>query len=41
MQRMQQAQEIMGIIPYLMRGERVIDLAQARHCAWLREAASR
>lgn len=40
-QRMQQAQEIMGIIPYLMRGQRVIELAQARNCAWLREGLSR
>jgi hypothetical protein len=40
-QRMQQAQEIMGIMPHLMRGQRVIDLAQVRNCAWLREGLSR
>jgi hypothetical protein len=40
-QRMQQAQEMMGIMPYLMRGQRVIELAQARSCAWLQEGLSR
>ena len=40
-QRMQQAYEMMGIMPYFMRGQRVIDLAQARNCAWLREGSSR
>jgi len=35
-ERMQQAQEMMGIMPYLMRGQRVIELAQARSCAWVR-----
>lgn len=39
-QRMQEAQEMMGIMPQLMRGQRVIELAQARDCAWLREAMS-
>lgn len=37
-ERMQQAQEMMGIMPQLMRGQRVIELAQARNCEWLREA---
>jgi len=27
---------MMGIMPYLMRGQRVIELAQARSCAWVR-----
>ena len=40
-QRMQQAQEMMGIMPYLMRGQRVIDLAQARNCTWLPQGLSR
>lgn len=40
-QRMQEAQEVMGIMPYIMRGQRVIELAQARNCAWLREGSSR
>jgi hypothetical protein len=35
---MQQAQEMMSIVPQMMRGHRVIQLAQARDCAWLREA---
>lgn len=38
---MQQAQELIGIMPQLLRGQRVIELAQARDCAWLREASSR
>jgi hypothetical protein len=37
-ERMQQAQEMMGIMPQLMRGQRVIELAQARNCEWVREA---
>jgi hypothetical protein len=36
-ERMGQAQEMMGIMPQLMRGQRVIELAQARDCAWVRE----
>jgi hypothetical protein len=40
-QHMQQAQEMMGIMPQLMRGQRVIELAQARNCAWLGGAPSR
>jgi hypothetical protein len=39
-QRMQEAQEMMGIMPQLMRGQRVIELAQVRDCAWLRDAMS-
>ena len=39
-ERMQQAQEMMGIMPQLMRGQRVIELAQARDCEWLHEALS-
>jgi membrane protein involved in colicin uptake len=34
-QRMQQAQEMIGIMPAIMRGQRVIELAQARNCDWL------
>jgi hypothetical protein len=34
-QRMQQAQEMIGIMPHIMRGQRVIELAQARNCDWL------
>lgn len=40
-QRMQQSQEMMGIMPQIMRGARVMELAQARNCAWLRDALSR
>jgi hypothetical protein len=40
-QRMQQAQEMMGIMPQLMRGQRILELAQARNCAWVREGMSR
>jgi hypothetical protein len=40
-QRMQQAQELMGIMPHLMRGQRVIELAQARNCGWLQEGPPR
>ena len=32
-QRMQEAQEMMGSMPPLMRGQRVIELAQAWGCA--------
>ncbi len=35
---MQMAQEMMSIMPQMMRGNRVIQLAQARNCAWLAEA---
>ncbi|MFN2400233.1 MAG: hypothetical protein ABR543_16585 [Gemmatimonadaceae bacterium] len=38
---MQQAQEMMPVMPQLMRGQRVIELAQARDCAWLREGLAR
>ena len=34
-QRMQQAQEMIAIMPQMMRGQRVIELAQARNCDWL------
>jgi hypothetical protein len=34
-QRMQQAQEMIGIMPQMMRGQRVIELAQARNCDWM------
>lgn len=34
-QRMQQAQEMIGIMPQIMRGQRVIELGQARNCDWL------
>ncbi len=34
-QRMQQAQEMIAIMPQMMRGQRVIELAQARDCDWL------
>jgi hypothetical protein len=40
-QRMQQAEEMMAILPQMLRGQRVIELAQARNCAWAREAAPR
>jgi hypothetical protein len=40
-QHMQQAQEMMAIMPQLMRGQRVIELAQARNCGWLGGASSR
>ena len=33
-QRVQQAQEMIGIMPQMMRGQRVIELAQARNCEW-------
>jgi hypothetical protein len=33
-QRMQQANEMVQILPQLMRGQRVIELAQARKCDW-------
>ena len=38
-QRMQQAQEMMAVMPYLMRGQHVIELAQARNCAWLQQGS--
>jgi hypothetical protein len=34
-QRMQQAQEMIGIMPQMMRGQRVIELAQQKNCDWL------
>ena len=34
-QRMQQAQEMIGIMPQMMRGQRVIELAQGKNCDWL------
>ena len=40
-QAMQQAQEMMAIMPQLMRGQRVAELAQARNCAWVRQGAPR
>ena len=39
-ERMQMAQEMMSIMPQMMRGNRVVQLAQARNCAWLAEAMS-
>ena len=36
-QSMQQAQEMMTIMPQMMRGNRVIELAQ-RDCQWLKDA---
>ena len=39
-QQMQLAQDMMTIMPQMMRGQRVIELAQRRDCAWLREAMS-
>jgi hypothetical protein len=36
-QTMQQARELMAIMPQMLRGQRVIELAQMRNCAWLRE----
>ena len=40
-QRMQQAEEMGGILPQILRGQRVIELAQTRDCAWMREALGR
>lgn len=34
-QRMQQADEMVKILPQLLRGQRVIELAQERRCEWL------
>lgn len=34
-QRMAQAKETIGIMPHIMRGQRLIELAQARKCAWI------
>lgn len=36
-QTIQQAQELIPIMPQLMRGQRVLELAQARNCAWVRQ----
>lgn len=35
-QSIQQAQDLVVILPQLMRGQRVIELAQARDCAWIK-----
>ncbi len=40
-QRMQQAQEMIGIMPQMMRGQRVIELAQAHNCDWAAQAMPR
>lgn len=40
-QRMQQGQEMMRVLPQLMRGQRVIELAQARKCGWIQQAQPR
>jgi membrane protein involved in colicin uptake len=40
-QRMQQAQEMIGIMPQMMRGQRVIELAQGRNCDWVAGAMAR
>jgi hypothetical protein len=37
-QQMQLAQDMMPIMPQMMRGQRVIELAQRRNCQWLQEA---
>lgn len=37
-QRMQQAQQMMTLLPHLLRGQRVIELAQKRKCEWLGES---
>lgn len=34
-QRVQQANEMVKILPQLLRGQRVIELAQARRCEWV------
>lgn len=39
--RMQQAQEMVAIMPQMMRGQRVIELAQANNCDWLAGAMPR
>jgi hypothetical protein len=38
---MQQAQEMVGMLPQLLRGQRVLALAQGRDCAWRRDAGQR
>jgi hypothetical protein len=40
-QRMQQAQGMIGIMPQMMRGQRVIELAQARNCDWAAQTMPR
>lgn len=40
-QRMRQAREMMSIMPQLARGQRIIELAQARNCAWISESMAR
>jgi hypothetical protein len=37
-QQMQLAQDMMTIMPQMMRGQRVIELAQRRNCPWLQDA---
>jgi len=37
-QRMEQAQKMMGILPMLMRGQRVIELASGKKCEWAASA---
>jgi hypothetical protein len=37
-QQMQLAQDMMTIMPQMMRGQRVIELAQRRDCQWLKDA---
>jgi hypothetical protein len=37
--RMQQMNELVAVMPQLMRGQRVIELGQARNCAWAKSAA--
>ena len=39
-QQMQLAQDMMTIMPQMMRGQRVIELALRRDCAWIRAAMS-
>jgi hypothetical protein len=34
-QSVQQARDLMTVMPQILRGQRVIELAQARECAWL------
>ena len=34
-QHMQQAQEFLAFLPQMMRGQRIIELAQARKCDWI------
>lgn len=34
-QRMAAAKEMIGVMPHIMRGQRLIELAQTRKCAWI------